>query len=654
MSFRVRAIVLYPFDSQDPRVLRLQPEGLSVVTGDPGRGKSSLIDIIDYCLGSSRCRVSGGRVREATSWFGLDLDAEGRRWFVARRAPAPGRQTTEDFFIAPLEVQGGEVDPPSYSLVREGGVNLEGAIEFLSDLLDIPRLELLEDIGLPAYRIGIRQAARFLFQKQYELTNPTWLFHNQSQMETIEIRRVLPYFLGVYGADDVMAAQRLAALRQRLRRVRERLAELDAIVGGREFTRIRGLLAEAQSVGLTVPTLEAESREEAVAVLRRVAVPRAESVIEQYTEAEELSVRRLAELLEEQAGLRWQYAAAKEKASDIRALSHAHASFRNEAEAQTSRLSSLGIVPPLPSDSARCPVCGQGLAEDTPLASRMREELVALRTKLEEFAAEPRQLAVTASSVEDDAEAVRGRLAQVASEIASIERARTRLEEAPAPREAQLAVRARIDFFLESIAEYDAAEGLRTEVAALVAEIAELEARFSDDSFQERLDDATGQLSADMQYLASQLDFEYRNASIRLDVRRATVLVDRRDSVLSLAEIGGGENVELAHVLAHLALHRHFARHGASVPRILVIDQPSQVYFPSEASYERHALGVRSGDSAKAVALVRLLAEASAEYGFQVLLTEHADFDERWYQAAKVEPSWVDGRGLIPASWSSR
>jgi hypothetical protein len=49
---------------------------------------------------------------------------------------------------------------------------------------------------------------------------------------------------------------------------------------------------------------------------------------------------------------------------------------------------------------------------------------------------------------------------------------------------------------------------------------------------------------------------------------------------------GDGENHLAYHLSALLALHRFAANNKQPLPRFLLIDQPTQVYFPSEAVYK--------------------------------------------------------------------
>jgi hypothetical protein len=50
--------------------------------------------------------------------------------------------------------------------------------------------------------------------------------------------------------------------------------------------------------------------------------------------------------------------------------------------------------------------------------------------------------------------------------------------------------------------------------------------------------------------------------------------------------------------------------------------------------------------------MFRLVFDAAAEVapGFQVIVTEHADLNENWYQAA-VSERWRGGLKLVPEDW---
>ncbi len=101
-------------------------------------------------------------------------------------------------------------------------------------------------------------------------------------------------------------------------------------------------------------------------------------------------------------------------------------------------------------------------------------------------------------------------------------------------------------------------------------------------------------------------------------------------------------------------------RNSGPVPTFLVIDQPSQVYFPSD-KYETQKdasqrLGTFDDDMKNTRRIFEVLNLALEKTGkaLQIIITEHADQDT-WGGIASINvvANWhgVDIDYLIPASW---
>lgn len=67
MSFQILDIVLFG-PQERRRVLSLHPGAVNIITGASKTGKSAIIEIIDYCLGSSACGVPEGVIRRTVEW----------------------------------------------------------------------------------------------------------------------------------------------------------------------------------------------------------------------------------------------------------------------------------------------------------------------------------------------------------------------------------------------------------------------------------------------------------------------------------------------------------------------------------------------------------------------------------------------------------
>jgi hypothetical protein len=70
--------------------------------------------------------------------------------------------------------------------------------------------------------------------------------------------------------------------------------------------------------------------------------------------------------------------------------------------------------------------------------------------------------------------------------------------------------------------------------------------------------------------------------AVRIDRKKLTVVSDTPTEPVPMAQMGSGQNWLWCHLLAHLALHKWFVEKGRPVPRFLILDQPTQVYYPAE------------------------------------------------------------------------
>ena len=92
---QIRELVLYGRNGK-VRHLPFSLGTVNIITGKSKSGKSAVGDIIDYCMGGSSCNIADGVVRDTVDWYGLLLQFEDERVFVARKNPEKGQQTTSD------------------------------------------------------------------------------------------------------------------------------------------------------------------------------------------------------------------------------------------------------------------------------------------------------------------------------------------------------------------------------------------------------------------------------------------------------------------------------------------------------------------------------------------------------------------------------
>jgi hypothetical protein len=142
---------------------------------------------------------------------------------------------------------------------------------------------------------------------------------------------------------------------------------------------------------------------------------------------------------------------------------------------------------------------------------------------------------------------------------------------------------------------------------------------------------------------------------IELETKQLTLrfLSDVRKDYLW--EIGSGRNWMGYHIATALALHQHFSSlPHTPVPRFLVVDQPSQVFYPED--YHPGSEVNLTEDEKMTRQIFETLSTAleQIEGGFQVIVLEHAG-PRVWggLDAVNLVITWraEDDDYLIPLAW---
>jgi hypothetical protein len=209
-------------------------------------------------------------------------------------------------------------------------------------------------------------------------------------------------------------------------------------------------------------------------------------------------------------------------------------------------------------------------------------------------------------------------------------------------------VQGRISSFLEGRSQGDDAE-LRNQANLLRYRIEQLESRISGDTFEERMRNAESNISDYMTSYARLLELEHSEGRTRLDFKRLTVVADTLHGAIRLENMGSGDNWVGCHVISHVALHRWFKTRQRPVPAFLILDQPSKAHYPPSEEQVREG-GIEDDDRRAVVRLFQFLCRRAEEDKLQIIVIDHADESESWFQDAIVE-RWRGGNKLVPDDW---
>jgi hypothetical protein len=300
-----------------------------------------------------------------------------------------------------------------------------------------------------------------------------------------------------------------------------------------------------------------------------------------------------------------------------------------------------------------CPVCGHDLPVPDPSVDELRERLTELRAQVADLGRPPGSIEGAISSLETAADRVRAELAATNAALEAVAGAEQLARRERNRAAAAYYTRGRISAYL-SVAGATAAptlNRLRSNVAEAHARLDRLAEAFDPDTAREQLHSRLNIIGRSLTDYARRLGVEHVQDSVRLDLANLTVVTDTARGPLPLVRIGSGSNWIGLHLATHLALHRFLVNNDRPVPRFLMVDQPTQAFFPSEAAKASGEV-VKDSDRDTVLTMFATMKSLVDEVApkFQIIVSDHADLKVDWFQEA-IQHTWRDGVKLVPLDW---
>ncbi len=611
------AIILYNAVGEQ-RIVTFTPGTLNVVTGDPGTGKSALLDIVDFCLGRSTVTMAVGPITRTVAWYAVVLQLPGGRAFVARPAPRSGAATSSR---AMIEI-GAEIEPLPFDRL-EVNTDADTVRDQLGRAIGIG--ENAGDRGPMSFRepleANLGHAVLLCLQRQSEIANRDLLFHRQGEEDGEigrAIRDTLPYFLGAVPRDQAVQRQRLTIARRDLRRAETELARAHAADEEIE-TSLRAMVREAIVAGVVADEPH-EGRADMLTALQSVLAGPPVQI------GDEVVAERQQRLERQRSELRLALRAAGEQVALLEGMNTDEQGYEGVVGQQLSRLRSLDLLGDVDSGDV-CPVCGNSTDGADASVSDLRDAAEHLHGQLASVEAIRPRRRQALQELSAQVDGLRQQLRAADEALAGLDATESGGSGAGSRAEQQAFTRGRIQHFLASAQSAEATEVRRLEERVTMRReaVETLEAGLNADDEREQVTSRLTIVGADMTRWADQLQLEH-SGSVRLDVSRLTVVADTDEGPAPLFRIGSAANWIGYHLVTHLALHRYFTRQDRPVPRLLMLDQPSQAYYPSDVEQQE---GLPEGEEDRAAVerlfeLMRSVTEELSPY-FQIIVCDHAN-----------------------------
>ena len=659
MRFVIEKIILWPRRPElKRREIDLKSDKVNVIEGHCRTGKTALIHIIDYCLGSGSCRIPVGCIRDKTEWFGLLVGLKESKMLVARRNPGEYAVTGEMYVDIDTNVN---IPDKPYK-----NDDTDSFKKTMNELAGLPAIN--PDMSSESEGFGpasFRDMAAFGFLPQNIVANPNTLFFKTDTFDHREkLTRVFPLALGIISAEQLRWKQELTILQEQLARVEKKL-KANRETAENWKAELHGYYSKAQEVGLVAGGPEASSNWGVDSFVRPL-----EKAVKEFSEKKlpllqkdctDRAIKELVGLREAEEESSRDLRFKKAELTQIRQLTHSTSAYGTLLRKNSERLTGIGWFEKKLNMDVHCPLCGS--ENDAAKAELARLESVAgVAARLSDgtsripgvFDREVKKLMRKCNELEERLNYMRRRKKVLEDESEKVARRRQMLVEV-------YRLVGRIEQTLESVELLRANSVLVKESDELRARIEELRRRLDMWGSNVRSKEILGKISKLIREYACILQLERSEDDVELRIRdlglRFASKGGRRDW---LYELGSAANWMGYHLSTFLALHEYFVSLDACpVPSFLVIDQPSQVYCPTpgnkkEIDEEKYQTALQE-ETAGVKRIFETLSEAVRRSSgkFQILITEHAQ-KSMWEGLVGIELAEVwrgESDFLIPREW---
>lgn len=556
--------------------------GLNVITGKSSTGKSAIIEIFDYCFGSSDYTVPEGIITARAEIYFTVLKFPAMALVLARRGESDScfiKELTNSEDIEDLKSTDANFFSKNYFMP------LKDFKKELGRYFNVTMTDVDEDIARRGYSgkksstPSVRSFTSFMLQHQNLVANKHAIFFRFDEKEKRE--QAIDHFkvfLGIADQDYFMLAQSVGEKKQELRKIEMALPKkaeekikaqeqiLDAL---NEYAAISGTAL----IELSVSSI--------------VASP--QRALDSISKAP-IQVNALSSAFEQQrAALEQGRSTVLAKLRGLERRKSAASASVNFAENYSHSVGAIAVPTSAEVAVSVCPFCESNTNHSELEANRLVDAIDWLNNELrlspymrESFVEDERKFSAEITVVRQELTALQEHLAALDKQTEALKNRRTVSELAM---KAKLRVEATLEFLISRLG-----TDLDLKKKLLEEEIASLNGQLAKYKMSERFAGVNSQIEAAMQDIGQRFDFEesYRPINLKFSLETFDLWHERREGngtkKVFLRAMGSGANWLYCHLTLFLALHRVFASNsdsGCKIPPILFLDQPTQVYFPN-------------------------------------------------------------------------
>ena len=606
--------------------------GLNLITGRSSTGKSSLIEIFDYCMASSEDTIPHGVIKEHAKLFFVWMVIGETEYIIGRDAAGKEFYIVDNPIVDDIWQLSTDIfDNHDY---KKDDYKIQLGILFGIDAQNTAEtVEQLNDKRKGAQRPSVRNMMPFILQHQNLVANKQALFYRFDQKEkrdeTIDQFKVFAGFVDAnYYALSVEASllqEKIGRLEKKLSKAQEDIHEtynrlLDDISVYSEITG-GSILEDLTEEKFTENPESFRNEIENLDYFEIKIDPSNKPQLDKYRKLESEENKLMAQLRETQLHL-------EEVIGSIDYIE----TYKNDLEA-THTPKSVSI------NYSVCPFCHQHTEHTLNEAKGLADAISNLNDELKNIPSIIRPLHEEKIRLQEEVGEIKGKLGEVdkaKAELAEIiEALKQNYSLQKQAYKTIYKILSRID-----LASNETLKELQQNIYTLRLELNKKMAGLNVYNLEQKMVLAERGIRQSMAQYRKTINFETSldDYSLVFDLEKFELYFQKGMNEYAekkyLRAIGSGANWLNAHLCLFLALADFFYTHKKStVPSLLFLDQPSQVYFPAqkdtgdEFNPEESGIGKIDEDMTAVNRIFTLLYDFCKKHGngIQIIVTDHAD-----------------------------
>ena len=653
MYFQIKKLILWPKKEDMPyKEISFRLGMVNVITGSSRTGKSAIIPIVDYCLGSKECAIPVNIIRDSCSWFGVIIKTKDSEMLLARREPGERKSTDDMMFVVDKNI-----DIPAQP---EKNNSRDRVCRSLDEIAKITFQSIDEDenSGFNA-RPSFRDMMAFSYQPQNIIANANTLFYKADTMEHRQkLINIFPYVLDAVDGEILGKRKRLESLEKELTKREKEIENIKRVSAKWDF-EIKGWLKAAQGVGLLDKTINLKNLTYDICLeyLTEVSEKSIDN-IDVSIDGIELVSKNINELREQEREISYNLAVLSRRKTEMMQFYDNISDYKKNLSIQRDRLKIADCISNMTSDFSVCPFCGSEHSRS--------EELNALVGNLKEIEDEAENAGEIPVAFEREFKTVDGEIRILSDKLSGIQNSLKLLR-----REQQS--KKRYGYTLEEISKFIGKvqyaketyknifddEELDKKIQALKEEIEKLKKEVNEHEISRRINKSLNDIQKRIMEKLPQLDLENPYNLVQMDYKNLTLKINNNGRMDYLWQIGSGSNWISYHLATILSIQEFaISKSNSPLAQFIIIDQPSQVYFPRKlANDEEYDIDqeLEDEDVVAVNKMFKVMGNAieSNDKNLQIIVLEHAD-EEVWKDVENVHKvcEWRDGnQKLIPSEW---